>query len=267
MARSAALWGLLAVVLSGTNAAADPDTILLQSTTSTQNSGLYEALLTQFEDTTGRDVQVVAVGTGQALKNAQNCDGDILITHDRTAEEAFVAAGYGTARHDLMANDFVLIGPASDPAGIADANTVTDALTALTRAAFLSRGDDSGTHKAELRLWASAGIETSNLPNRLEAGQGMGATLNMAVALGAYSLSDRATWLAFENKGTHAVLFDGDPHLQNPYGLIVLDPDHCPGANHDGAAALRDWLLGPDGQAAIGAFRINGEQVFFPARP
>lgn len=245
---------------------ADPF-ILVQSTTSTQNSGLYEALLPQFTDASGIEVRVVAVGTGQALKNAANCDGDVVIVHARAAEVAFVEAGYGLARHDLMYNDFVLIGPTDDPAAIRGRNPFEAlAVIASAETAFASRGDDSGTHQKEMSLWETAGFDPRPGSGAwyLETGSGMGATLNVAVATGAYTMTDRATWIAFGNKGAHEVLVEGDPALFNQYGVIAVSPDHCPRVKAGEAEMFIDWLLGQDGQAAIGAFERDGQQLFFP---
>ncbi len=246
---------------------ADDQVVLIQSTTSTQNSGLYAALLPRAEAALGLNIRVVAVGTGQALQNAARCDGDLLITHARDAELAFVAEGYGIARHDLMYNDFVLVGPGDDPAGAGGADGVTAALTAISRAEapFASRGDDSGTHRAERALWSGvADVAASSGGWYRETGSGMGTTLNIAVGMRAYTITDRATWLAFENRGAHRILAEGDPSLFNQYGVIVVNPAHCPTVNADGATALADWLRAPAGQDAIAAFTIDGAQVFFP---
>ena len=239
--------------------------IVVQSTTSTANSGLLDHLLPQFTAETGTEVRVVAVGTGQAIRNARNCDGDVLLVHARPAEERFVAEGYGMARHDLMYNDFVIVGPADDPAGVSG---LTDAIAALTRIAeagapFASRGDDSGTHKAEMRLWGAAGVAPAGGWYR-ETGSGMGATLNIATGMGAYALTDRATWISFGNKGDHAIQVEGDPRLFNQYGVILVSPDHCPSVKADRGAAFIDWLLSAEGQAAIAAYRVDGQQLFFP---
>ena len=239
--------------------------IVVQSTTSTANSGLLDHLLPQFTAETGTEVRVVAVGTGQAIRNARNCDGDVLLVHARPAEERFVAEGYGMARHDLMYNDFVIVGPADDPAGVSG---LTDAIAALTRIAeagapFASRGDDSGTHKAEMRLWGAAGLDPKGGWHR-ETGSGMGATLNIATGMGAYALTDRATWISFGNKGDHAIQVEGDPRLFNQYGVILVSPDHCPSVKADRGAAFIDWLLSAEGQAAIAAYRVDGQQLFFP---
>ncbi len=238
--------------------------IVVQSTTSTQNSGLYDAILPRY----GGEVRVVAVGTGQAIRNARNCDGDVLLVHAREAEEAFVAEGYGVARHDLMYNDFVLVGPANDPAGVAGAADIDAALSAIAaaRAPFASRGDDSGTHKKERALWAGAGIdpdEDSGTWYR-ETGSGMGATLNIATGMGAYALTDRATWIAYRNKGDHRILAEGDAALFNQYGVVAVNPARCPAVRVDGARAFVGWLLSSEGQAAIADHRLDGQQLFFP---
>lgn len=254
-----------ALGLMGGAAWAEAPFLIVQSTTSTANSGLYDAVLPQFQEASGIEARVVAVGTGQALKNAANCDGDVLLVHARAAEQAFVAEGYGRARFDVMYNDFVLIGPASDPAGVAGGAEARAALAqvAASGAVFVSRGDDSGTHKAELGLWEAVPDAASDGWYR-ELGAGMGATLNAAVAMGAYTLTDRATWLSFGNRGDHAVLVEGDPALFNQYGVIAVSPEHCPRVKADAAQVFVDWLLGDAGQGAIAAFRLDGQQLFFP---
>lgn len=264
---------IAAVLLAGSGSCAQAADrfITVQSTTSTQNSGLYEYLLPKFTKATGIDVHVVAVGTGQALKNAQNCDGDILVVHAKPAEEKFVEAGYGEKRTDLMYNDFVILGPADDPAGIGG---MTDAPAALEKIAearqpFASRGDDSGTNKAEMRLWAKTGIDPTASSGEWyrETGSGMGATLNTAIGMEAYTLSDRATWISFANKDDFAILVQGDPTLFNQYGVIPVDPTHCPSVKHDMALTFADWLLSPEGQKAIASYRVDGQQLFFPNAP
>ena len=261
---------LLLLALLAVPAAARP--VILQSTTSTDNSGLLDHLLPLFAADTGIAVRVVSSGTGQAIRNAARGDGDVLLTHSRPDEERFVAEGHGLARHDVMYNDFVLVGPAADPAGVRGAATAAEALGRVmaARAPFASRGDSSGTHRAEMRLWAAAGLDPLPASGTWyrEMGQGMGATLNAAVAMGAYALTDRATWTAFGNTGDHAVLLEGDPALFNQYGVIAVDPARHPNVAAREAAALVDWLLSERGQAAIAAFRIDGVPVFFPnARP
>ncbi len=247
-------------------ALADRPILLVQSTTSTQNSGLYDYLLPIASVALDLDIRVVAVGTGQALSNAERCDGDLLITHARAREEAFVEAGFGAARYDLMYNDFVLIGPASDPAGAKTATSIAEALAriAVTNAIFVSRGDDSGTHVKELSLWDGiADVAAASGHWYRETGSGMGATLNIAIGMGGYTLTDRATWLAFENTGTHEILHEGDPALFNQYGIIPVSAAHCPTVNSEAAEALTAWLLS-SGQAHIAAYQLGGAQLFFP---
>jgi len=263
---------LLPIVLAAVMLAPLPATarefILMQSTTSTQNSGLFDHLLPIFSQKTGIDVRVVAVGTGQAIRNAQNGDGDILFVHSRPSEEKFVADGYGLSRQDVMYNDFVIVGPADDPAGIAGLTDVTAALSeiATARAIFASRGDDSGTHKAELRLWSAA--ETDPFIGLgswyRETGSGMGATLNIAVGMGAYALTDRATWIAFGNKRDHRIVVEGDPRLFNQYGIIVVNPEKHSAVKADLAQQFVDWVVSEDGQQAIAAYKVEGQQLFFP---
>jgi len=247
---------------------ASAEFIILQSTTSTQNSGLFDEILPQFENETGIEVRVVAVGTGQALRNARNGDGDVLLVHAKADEEDFVAQGFGVSRSDVMYNDFVIVGPRGDPAKVLAAKTVDAAFSALSAggAKFVSRGDDSGTHKAELRLWARAGYEPSFSSGQwyIETGSGMGATLNIASALGAYTLTDRATWLSFGNKGDLSVIFEGDPTLFNQYGVIAVNPIVHPNVKAASANQFVEWLLGDAGQAAIAGFQVNGQQLFFP---
>lgn len=245
--------------------------ILVQSTTSTQNSGLYNHLLPIYTAATGRQVRVVAVGTGQAIKNARNCDGDVLIVHSKTDEEAFVADGYGLARRDLMYNDFVMIGPADDPVGIRQSRTITDALIRVAEAGvlgktkFVSRGDDSGTHKAEMRFWGMTAIDPLAASGQwyIETGQGMGGTLNLTVQINGYVISDRSTWLAFGNKNTHDIVFEGDPSIFNQYGVIVVNPDKCPMVQAEAATEFADWLVSPQGQNAINRYTVAGQQLFF----
>ncbi len=244
--------------------------ITVQSTTSTQNSGLLDVILPQFEAAYGVEVRVVAVGTGQAIRNARNGDGDVLLVHARAAEDAFVAEGWGRDRIEVMYNDFVLLGPASNPVGVSGKDIVT-ALDdiASAQAAFVSRGDDSGTHQAELRFWTETGVDVAAQSGGWyrETGSGMGATLNVAIGMDAYVLTDRATWIAFGNKGDHAVLVEGDPRLFNQYGAIVVNPARHPGVKAEEAALFVDWLTGPAGQAAIAAYRLNGQQLFFANAP
>ena len=253
------------------SAGAMEQSIVVQSTTSTANSGLYDYLLPSFKADTGITVHVVAVGTGQALKNARNCDGDVLLVHARSAEEQFVADGFGIARTDLMYNDFVFVGPPSDPAGIAGTDSATAALARIARqqARFASRGDNSGTHKKEMALWREAGIDPAAASGSwyLETGSGMGATLNLAVGSGAYTMTDRATWISFGNKSDFRVLVEGDERLFNQYGVIAVNPERCQAVRYAEAQAFVDWLLSEQGQETIGAYRRDGQQLFFPNAP
>lgn len=245
----------------------DSPSLLLQSTTSTQNSGLYAHILPRFTEQTGIEIRVVAVGTGQALKNAQNCDADLVLVHAKEAEEAFIRAGYGVERHTVMVNDFVLIGPAKDPSNVRLAESVTEALSRIANgtAPFISRGDDSGTHTKERHLWKQAGIAPDpKKPWYREVGAGMGAALNITISLRGYSLSDRATWLTFKNKSDHSILFDADPALSNTYSVIAVNPDHCPKADAKHSARFIQWLLSASGRAAITSHKVNGKQLFFP---
>jgi tungstate transport system substrate-binding protein len=260
---------LLAALLPASHAHAEAPFITVQSTTSTENSGLFKYLLPLFTAKTGIEVRVVAVGTGQAIKNAMNGDGDVLLVHSKADEEKFVAEGYGIKRHPLMYNDFVIVGPSADPAGIADSKTASDGFKKIAeaKAPFVSRGDDSGTHKAELKLWAAAGVDAKLASGTWyrEAGQGMGATLNMAATMNAYVLSDRATWSAFNNRGELKVLSQSDSVLRNPYGVILVNPQKHPTVKAKEGQAFIDWLLSAEGQQAIADFKINGEQQFFLA--
>jgi len=258
---------LVSGIALGPAYAGDPS-IIVQSTTSTKNSGLYDYILPKVKADTGVTVNVVAVGTGQAIKNARNCDGDVLLVHAKPAEKAFVADGYGVSRADLMYNDFIIVGPPSDPAGVADMSEAEDALKTIAQeqALFASRGDDSGTHKKEKRLWAAAGVDpaTGSGTWYRALGSGMGATLNAAVGMGAYVMTDRATWLAFENKDDFKVLVEGDTDLFNQYGVIRVDSDRCPSVNADAGRKFIDWLLSDKGQDAIAAYKVRDQQLFFP---
>jgi tungstate transport system substrate-binding protein len=246
--------------------------ITVQSTTSTQNSGLLDDLLPKFTEKTGIEVRVVAVGTGQAIKNARNGDGDVLLVHARAAEKKFVAEGHGVKRFDLMYNDFVIVGPAADPAKVGGMTDATAALRriAAARSVFASRGDDSGTHKKELQLWQDAGIDVAAVSGSWyrETGSGMGATLNIAAGMGAYAMTDRATWIAFRNKGGLKILVEGDEALFNQYGIILVNSAKQKKRKAEWGQAFIDWMLGGEGQAAIAAYEVDGQQLFFPnARP
>jgi tungstate transport system substrate-binding protein len=262
---------LLAVALSvlfGTSAVAQDKSIVVASTTSTQDSGLFGYLLPLFKAKTGIDVKVVAQGTGQALDTARRGDADVVFVHARSAEEKFLAEGFGVKRYPVMYNDFVLIGPRSDPAGIKGTKDIVAALKTIRSKgiAFISRGDRSGTHIAELNLWKVAGIDIAadRGPWYKEIGQGMGAALNMASAANAYVLSDRGTWLAFKNKGDLVIEVEGDKRLFNQYGVMLVNPQKHPTVKKELGQQFVDWLISPEGQRDIASYQINGEQLFYP---
>ena len=250
------------------SAVAQDHFIVLQSTTSTQHSGLYDHILPVFTGKTGIEVRVVAVGTGQAIRNAANGDGDVLLVHARADEEKFVADGHGVARFDLMYNDFVIVGPPSDPAQVSGMTDVVAALAKIADAGtlFASRGDDSGTNRAELRLWKEAGVDAQAASGGWyrETGSGMGATLNTGIGMGAYVMTDRASWASFGNKAGHRVVVEGDPKLFNQYGIILVNPEKHPHVKVGPGRQFVDWVLSGEGQAAIAAYRVDGQQVFFP---
>jgi tungstate transport system substrate-binding protein len=250
----------------GTAQAADEKFIIVSSTTSTENSGLFAYLLPIFESETGIQARVVAVGTGKAIQQAKDGDADVLFVHHKSSEEQFVAEGYGVERFDVMYNDFIVVGPAADPAGIAGMTDVVAAMTRIAEAGapFASRGDDSGTNKMELDLWRQAGVDPAGQAWYSATGSGMGATLNTASGLGAYSLADRATWLSFANKGDMEIVVEGDDKLFNQYGIILVNPRKYPHVKADMGQAFIDWVLSPESQDAIAAFQIDGQQVFFP---
>lgn len=258
----------LLICLAAGSARAGQSYITVASTTSTQNSGLFDAILPKFKTASGIAVRVVAVGTGAALRLARNGDADVLLVHHQPSEEAFVKEGFGVARHALMYNDFIIVGPKADPMGIAKAANAAAALTriAQSRAPFVSRGDDSGTHKRELALWADTGIDPvahSGTWYR-ETGSGMGATLNTAAAMDAYTLSDRGTWLSFQNKRGLAILSQGDSELRNQYGVILVSPKRHPHVKDRLGQKFIDWLLSGAGRAAIASHKIGGRQLFYP---
>jgi len=265
--RRAALAFIAATALAAAPVCAQDKFIVMASTTSTEQSGLFPHLLPAFTKATGIEARVVAVGTGQALDIGRRGDADVLFVHDKAAEEKFVAEGWGLPRRDVMYNDFVLIGPKNDPAGVRGKDIVA-ALSKLASSpsTFLSRGDKSGTHAAELRYWKMAGIDAPNgkVAKYQECGCGMGPALNIAASSGAYVLSDRGTWLNFRNRADLAVLVEGDQRLFNQYGVIVVNPAKHPSVKSDLAQRFSDWVTGPDGQANIAAYRINGQQLFFP---
>ena len=264
--RGLTLTSMLAI--SGTASVVSNDKfIILQSTTSTQNSGLFDYILPVFTKKTGIEVRVVAVGTGQALRNGRNGDGDVLLVHAKPAEEKFVFEGFGVKRRDVMFNDFVIVGPAADPAKVGGVKNAPAALGMIADAKtpFASRGDDSGTHKTEKRLWKVAGVDanaSSGLWYR-ETGSGMGATLNAAVGMGAYTLTDRATWISFKNKGDFKIHVEGDAALFNQYGVILVSPVKHPAVKKDLGQNFIDWITGKEGQKTINSYTLNGQQLFF----
>jgi tungstate transport system substrate-binding protein len=266
--RVIALLALIALTLTGLPAAAGDRFITVASTTSTEDSGLFGYLLPMFTETTGIEVRVVALGTGQAIKLAEHGDADVLFVHDTKSEEKFVAEGWGVVRHAVMYNDFVIVGPKADPAGIRGTEDVTAALKRIaeTQAPFASRGDDSGTHKAELRLWKAAEIDVKAASGGWyrETGSGMGPTLNTAAGMGAYALADRGTWLAFKNKGDLEIVVEGDNRLFNQYGVTLVNSAKHPHVKAQDGQAFVDWLISPAGQKAIAGFKIEGQQLFFP---
>ncbi|MEE8512628.1 MAG: substrate-binding domain-containing protein [Acidiferrobacterales bacterium] len=256
---------LLGSVLAIPLAQADSNTIRLATTTSTENSGLLRVLLPPFEQRTRYKVHVIAVGTGKALRMARDGDVDVIIVHAPAAEREFVRAGYGVNRRDLMYNDFVIVGPKHDPAGIRGAKNVAAAMTrlALSNAMFISRGDESGTHKKERELWRLAGVQLEGRGYR-EAGQGMGRVLQIAGELQGYTLTDRGTWLAMRDKLPLQIMVEGDTRLFNPYGIMAVNPARYPDVNYAGAMALIAWVTSVHGQQIVGDFEIGGEALFKP---
>ena len=247
---------------------AQPRYITVASTTSTEQSGLFKHLLPMFEKKSGIQVRVVALGTGQALDMGRRGDADVVFVHARPLEEKFVAEGYGVRRYEVMYNDFVLIGPKSDPAKLAGGKDAVLALKKIleTKAPFVSRGDRSGTHFAELELWKAAGIDIAREKGSWyrEIGQGMGPALNTAAGMNAYVLADRGTWLSFKNRAELAIAVEGDRRLFNQYGIILVNPQKHLGVKKEMGQAFIDWLISSEGQEAIAAYRIGGEQLFFP---
>ncbi|UCH50098.1 MAG: substrate-binding domain-containing protein [Betaproteobacteria bacterium] len=238
----------------------------LATTTSTDNSGLLDALLPKFHSRTGIVVRVISVGSGKAIKLGENGDVDVILVHSRPDEDQFVERGHGVDRHDVMYNDFVIVGPADDPAGVRGIGDPIDAFGKifLVQAAFVSRGDESGTHKMEMRYWNELGSTPADNPNYRAAGRGMGAVLLMAVELKAYTLTDRATYNAMKDKLDLQLLVEGDARLFNPYGVIAVNPQKYPDINYEGAMQLIGWLTSSDGQQAIGDFKVDGKRLFFP---
>ncbi|RWK56333.1 MAG: sulfate transporter [Mesorhizobium sp.] len=267
------LFTAIAIILtflasSGASASAQEQSIVVASTTSTRDSGLFDHILPLFTTRTGIEVRVVAQGTGQALDAGRRGDADVVFVHARAQEEKFVQQGFGVRRFDVMYNDLVLIGPRSDPAGIKGSPDIAVALISIQskKAAFVSRGDKSGTHFAELGLWKAAGVDIAAVgdPWYKEIGQGMGAALNTASAMDAYVLSDRATWLAFKNRGELEIVVEGDKRLFNQYGVMLVNPARHPSVKAEPGQRFLDWLISPEGQQAIGEYNIDGQQLFFP---
>ncbi|MGA7012748.1 MAG: extracellular solute-binding protein [Pseudolabrys sp.] len=256
------------VLASATVATAQDKSIVVSSTTSTQDSGLFGHILPLFKAKTGIDVKVVSQGTGQALDTGRRGDADVVFVHAKSAEEKFLAEGEGVKRYPVMYNDFVLIGPKGDPAGIKGMKDVAKALQVIKdkQADFISRGDRSGTHIAEINLWNVSGIDIDKEkgPWYKSVGQGMGAALNTANASNAYVLSDRGTWLSFKNKGDLQILVEGDKRLFNQYGVMLVNPAKHPNVKKDLGQQFIDWLVSPEGQKAIADYKINGEQLFYP---
>jgi len=258
---------LLGVFAHGGTARAEDRSIVVASTTSTQDSGLFGYLLPIFKARTGIEVKVIAQGTGQALDTARRGDADVVFVHAKAQEEKFVAEGFGVKRFEVMYNDFVLVGPKGDPAGVKGSNIETALKTIQTKSApFVSRGDRSGTHSAELALWKQAGIDiaASKGPWYREIGQGMGAALNTASAMNGYVLSDRGTWISFKNRGDLDIVVEGDKRLFNQYGVMLVNPDKFPHVKKESGQAFVDWLVSREGQAAIAGYKIDGQQLFFP---
>jgi tungstate transport system substrate-binding protein len=269
--RSAAAWLATGLLVWAAGAGAQEKFIVMSSTTSTEQSGLFAHLLPAFKKASGIEVRVVAQGTGQALDMGRRGDADVLFVHDQVAEEKFVAEGWGLKRQPAMYNDFIVLGPKTDPVGVKGKDVVA-ALGKLggSSAPFISRGDKSGTHAAELRYWKAAGLDTpvGKVAGYKECGCGMGPALNMASSTNAYVLADRGTWLSFKNRGDLGVLVEGDSKLFNQYGVIVVNPAKHPHVKKDLAQAFADWVVSAEGQASIAAYQIGGQQVFFPnARP
>lgn len=262
------VFGILAAAIALTAPAfAEEKSIVVASTTSTQDSGLFDHILPAFKAKTGIDVRVIAQGTGQALDTAKRGDADVVFVHAKAQEERFVTDGFGVKRYPVMYNDFVLVGPRSDPASVRGKGIAAALKIIRDRAApFISRGDKSGTHSAELALWKGGDIDiaTGKGPWYREIGQGMGAALNTALAMNGYTLSDRGTWLAFKNRGALDIVVEGDKQLFNQYGVILANPEKHPHVKKELGQQFIDWLISADGQKAIAAYKINGQQLFFP---
>ena len=264
----AAVKSALAASVFVASMAASAQSIVVASTTSTEQSGLFSHLLPEFKKASGLDVKVVALGTGQALDTARRGDADVLFVHDQVAEEKFVADGWGVKRYPVMYNDFILVGPKADPAG-AKGKDIVEALKKLAagNANFVSRGDKSGTHAAELRYWKLSGADAAKGSGYKECGCGMGPALNIAASSGAYALADRGTWLNFKNRADLAILVEGDARLFNQYGVMVVNPAKHAHVKAQDAQKFVDWIVSPTGQAVIASYKIGGEQLFFPNAP
>ncbi len=260
--------GLLLLAAFAAPVSAQDKSIVVASTTSTQDSGLFGHILPLFKAKTGIEVKVIAQGTGQALDTARRGDADVVFVHAKAQEEKFVTEGHGVKRFDVMYNDFVLIGPKSDPAGVNGSKDIVEALKTIQGKAmpFVSRGDKSGTHSAELALWKQAGVDIAAAkgPWYREIGQGLGAALNTAGAMNAYVVSDRGTWLSFKNPGDLVIAVEGDKRLFNQYGVILVNPEKHPAVKKELGRSFIDWLTSPEGQGAIAAYKVNGKQLFFP---
>jgi len=261
-------WFLAPLFIISFSSEAQERFITVSSNTSTEQSGLFKHLLPAFEKKTGIAVRVVAVGTGQALDIARRGDADVLFVHARPLEEKFLAEGHGVKRFDVMYNDFVLIGPKSDPAKVAGSKDILEAFRKIqkTQSPFVSRGDKSGTHFAELALWKTAGIDIAKDKGGWyrDTGQGMGPALNTASGMNAYILSDRGTWLSFKNRGELGIAVQGDTRLFNQYGVMLVNPERHPNVKKEWGQAFVDWVISPEGQKAIADYKIDGEQLFFP---
>ena len=262
------IWRIAVAFLLATSAYAQEKFITVSSTTSTEQSGLFKHLLPIFEKKTGIQVRVVAVGTGQALDIGRRGDADVVFVHAKPLEEKFMAEGHGVRRYDVMYNDFVVVGPKSDPAKISGGKDVVAAFRKIkdAQAPFVSRGDKSGTHFAELEIWKMAGIDVSKEKGGWyrETGQGMGPALNTAAGMNAYILSDRGTWLSFKNRGDLVIEVEGDKRLFNQYGIMLVNPQKHPNVKKEMGQAFVDWVISPEGQHAIAQYKINGQQLFFP---
>jgi tungstate transport system substrate-binding protein len=262
------MWRTLLALLVCSTAQAQQRYITVASTTSTEQSGLFKHLLPLYEKKSGVQVRVVALGTGQALDMGRRGDADVVLVHARPLEEKFIAEGHGVRRFEVMYNDFVLVGPRSDPANVAGGRDIVFAFRKIhdMKAPFASRGDKSGTHFAEVELWKAAGVDIAAAkgPWYRETGSGMGPTLNTASGMNAYALTDRGTWLSFKNRGELAIVVEGDRRLFNQYGVMLVNPAKHPHVKRDLGQGFIDWLVSPEGQAAIAAYKIGGEQLFFP---